>query len=158
MKSVSLVCVLVVLMSEGGWSRVIRVVNRCPHNVFVRTLGNAGLPTLGERELPGHGASHELHFPHGWSGRLWANQSPGATLFEVSMDKDWGQDWYNLSVIDGYNLPMVAGPVGGGGAECKWFHCLHPGCEEAYHLPDDDRRKPVVSSCKGSNYEVTFCP
>ena len=139
-------------------AREIVVINRCPHGLMVRTLGNAGEPSLGERWLEGNGQQTAFGFPNGWSGRLWANDSPGATLFEIAMNKDQDLDYYDISCIDGFNFGMTVGPRGGGGAKCKWFTCLYHDCPDAYQKPDDDRRKEVVSACRNANYEVTFCP
>ena len=155
-QTVALVLLLVFVASSSA--RFIKVINRCPHNIMVRTLGNAGLPTLGDRNLGGYGASTDFHFADGWSGRLWGNNSPGATLFEISTSKDHGFDYYDISIIDGYNFAMVVRPLGGGGAKCRQFNCWGPGRCEGYEKPDDDRRREVVSACKGSNFEVTFCP
>ena len=139
-------------------AREIVVINRCPQEIMVRTLGNAGKPSLGERKLGGNGQQTAFGFPNGWSGRLWANNSPGATLFEITTNGGNDLDYYNISCIDGFNFGMTVGPRGGGGAKCKWFTCLYHDCPDAYQKPDDDRRKHVVSACRDANYEVTFCP
>jgi hypothetical protein len=93
--------------------------------------------------------------PSGWSGRLWgrthcsthtgtgkftcltgdcgsgrpdcagSNASPLATLAQFTMDGSGGMDLYDVSLVDGFNLPMVValpqGAVPGG-------NCVPAGC------------------------------
>lgn len=145
-------------MVVSSSARFFKVVNKCRHDIMVKTLGNAGLPSLGERKLVGFGATTNFNFPHRWSGRLWANNSPGGTLFEIATNRAKDLDYYNISVIDGYNFPMIVGPMDGGGAECRQYKCLNYKSCEGYFKPDDDRWRKVVSACKNANYQVILSP
>jgi hypothetical protein len=155
LKGLLLTALTLVCLTELTIARHIEVINQCSQGIMVRTLGNAGLPTLGERHL-NPGERINFGFSNEWSGRLWGNNSPGATLFEIAFNQYNDLDFYNLSVIDGFNFGMRVRPVGGGGAECKWYTCTYRDCPDAYQLADDDTRKPVVSACKDANYQVTF--
>ncbi|KAG1364510.1 hypothetical protein COCNU_11G013370 [Cocos nucifera] len=76
--------------------------------------------------------------PPGWSGRMWARTGcefdaegagtcqtgdcgsrmecggagalPPATLFEITLGKGKDPDYYDVSLVDGYNLPVAAAP------------------------------------------------
>ncbi|XP_066356743.1 thaumatin-like pathogenesis-related protein 4 [Miscanthus floridulus] len=74
---------------------------------------------------------------------------PPTTLAEFSIGGT--EDFYDISVIDGYNLPMAFSCSTGAG-----LVCTSPTCPEAYRFPDDDSKTP---GCSGnSNYQLTFCP
>lgn len=137
-------------------ARFIEVTNQCSQKILVRTLGNAGQNALGYRYL-NQRESVKLSFKNGWSGRLWANKSPGATLFEIATNGGMDLDTYNLSIIDGYNLPMTVEPVGGTG-ECRQLECKNRDDCDAFRGPNDPGSSiDPISTCRGSNYRVTFC-
>nr|CAB3457469.1 unnamed protein product [Digitaria exilis] len=120
--------------------------NYCPHPIWPGTLAGAGtsqLSTTGFKLDPGQTA--QLAAPAGWSGRIWARTgcvfdadgagvcqtgdcggrmecrgagaTPPATLFEVTLDGSGGLDFYDVSLVDGYNLPVV--DCGGGAIACR---------------------------------------
>ncbi|KAG8095491.1 hypothetical protein GUJ93_ZPchr0012g20592 [Zizania palustris] len=106
--------------------------------------GSARLVTTGFKLVPG--AARAVPAPAGWSGRLWARTgcvqdgdmgrlvcgtgdcgsgaaecngagaAPPATLAEFTLDGGGGLDFYDVSLVDGYNLPVLVEPSGGGGA------------------------------------------
>lgn len=39
-----------------------------------------------------------------------AGALPPATLFEITLGKGKDQDYYDISLVDGYNLPVAAAP------------------------------------------------
>lgn len=112
--------------------------------------GSAGLDTTGF-ELP-TGSTRSFQAQPGWSGRFWgrtgcsfdpntgqggcatgdcgSNQiecngngaEPPATLAEFTIGSDGKQDFYDVSLVDGYNLPMIVEAAGGSGA------CGSTGC------------------------------
>ncbi|MQL94407.1 hypothetical protein Taro_027063 [Colocasia esculenta] len=112
--------------------------------------GNPSLGTTGF-ELP-PGGSRAFLAPTGWSGRFWgrtgctfdgssgggacatgdcgsgqvecngAGAAPPATLAEFTLSGSGGQDFYDVSLVDGYNLPMVVETSGGSGG------CAATGC------------------------------
>ncbi|XP_039851292.1 pathogenesis-related protein 5-like [Panicum virgatum] len=58
--------------------------------------------------------SHELwRCPRGWSGWLWgrtlcaADAAMPATLAKFTLDGSGGLDFFDVSLVDGYNLPMA---------------------------------------------------
>jgi len=98
------------------------------------------------------GGSWTLTGPANWSGRFWgrtgcafdqntsqgscdtgdcgsnqvecngARANPPVTLAEFTIASGSAQDFYDVSLVDGYNLPMVVEPFGGSGA------CTSTGC------------------------------
>ncbi|XP_047318034.1 thaumatin-like protein 1b [Impatiens glandulifera] len=100
------------------------------------------------------GESLLIDVPAAWSGRLWgrtlcttdtttgklscgsgdcgsgtvecngAGAAPPATLAEFTLNGAGGLDFYDVSLVDGYNLPMLVVPQGGGGSE----NCTSTGC------------------------------
>jgi hypothetical protein len=127
--------------------------NYCPHPIWPGTLAGAGTSQLsmtGFKLDPGQ--TVQLAAPAGWSGRIWARTgcvfdadgagvcqtgdcggrmecrgagaTPPATLFEVTLDGSGGQDFYDVSLVDGYNLPVVAIPQSRQGGACNATGCM----------------------------------
>lgn len=110
------------------------------------------LPTTGFT-LPS-GKSRTLIFPKSWSGRIWARTLcsvdpttrklscltgdcgsgkvecagagaiPPATLAEFTLNGAGGLDFYDVSLVDGYNLPLLVVARGGHGGDCSPTGCL----------------------------------
>ena len=131
-------------------------VNRCTGTVWPGILSNAGRARLDPTgfELP-PGAARAVPTPSGWSGRLWARTgcaqdatgkvvcatgdcgsgtlecagrgaAPPATLAEFTLDGSGRNDFYDVSLVDGYNLPMLVEPAGGSGS--TGTTCAAAGC------------------------------
>ncbi|XP_047095865.1 thaumatin-like protein 1 [Lolium rigidum] len=135
-----LVCMtlgLVILIDEGE-AATFTFVNRCGETVWPGVLSNAGTARLGTTgfELP-PGASLAVPAPSSWSGRLWARTGCAhdpATGRLVCTTGDCGSgaaecalggggaglDFYDVSLVDGYNLPVLVQPSAGS--------CASAGC------------------------------
>ncbi|XP_031129595.1 thaumatin-like protein 1 [Ipomoea triloba] len=139
-----------ILTHRGGvLGATFTFVNKCEYTVWPGILANAGSPSLESTgfELP-KDSSSALTAPTGWSGRFWgrtgcnfdesgscatgdcgsgevecngAGAAPPATLAEFSLGTV-GQDFYDVSLVDGYNLPMLIEASGGSGM------CATTGC------------------------------
>ncbi|XP_059647486.1 thaumatin-like protein 1 [Cornus florida] len=149
------------LLSRGVLGATFTFVNKCEYTVWPGILANAGTPTLDTTgfELPQH-TSRSFQAPTGWSGRFWgrtgcnfdqtgsgscntadcgsgqvecngAGAAPPATLAEFSLGTG-GQDFYDVSLVDGYNIPLLVEASGGSGM------CASTGC-----LEDLNRQCPV---------------
>ncbi|CAF1533661.1 unnamed protein product [Adineta steineri] len=82
---------------------------------------------------PGASFSHQL--PDGWSGNFRHNGSEGITLFEISVKANDGNVYYDLSVIDGFNVPMkLQAPDG------TYLEALNGQAPDAYLFPTDDTK------------------
>lgn len=55
---------------------------------------------------------------------------PPVTLFEITLGKGLDEDYYDVSLVDGYNLPVVAAP-----------RVRHGGCNATGCLADLNRGK-----------------
>ncbi|KAL0920700.1 hypothetical protein M5K25_009861 [Dendrobium thyrsiflorum] len=103
--------------------------------------GTAPLPTTGFLLNPGE--SRPIEVPPSWSGRLWgrtlcstdpstgrfscasadcgsgavdcsgSGADPPATLAEFTLNGSGGMDFFDVSLVDGYNLPLLIVPEGG---------------------------------------------
>ncbi|KAF8022680.1 hypothetical protein BT93_F0256 [Corymbia citriodora subsp. variegata] len=101
------------------------------------------------------GESRPLAAPTGWGGRFWARTrcaqdpatgklscltgdcgsgqlecggrgaAPPTTLAEFKLDGDSGLDFFDVSLVDGYNLPLLVAPQGGSGGR---GNCTSVGC------------------------------
>ncbi|XP_020262345.1 thaumatin-like protein 1b [Asparagus officinalis] len=98
------------------------------------------------------GESQSIPVPTGWSGRFWgrtlcstdatgkftcatgdcgsstvqcsgSGAAPPATLAEFTLNGSDGKDFYDVSLVDGYNLPMLVVPQSGSG-NCSSTGCL----------------------------------
>ncbi|GLJ38843.1 hypothetical protein SUGI_0791620 [Cryptomeria japonica] len=144
--------ILIVLLAvvKETWAASFTVLNNCGYTVWPGFLSNAGitpLTTTGFELQPG--TTRVVSTPARWSGRMWgrtgcnfgadgkgncttgdcggqlqcngAGAIPPASLAEFSLDPA-GLDFYDVSLVDGYNLPMLVVATGGTGA------CLATGC------------------------------
>lgn len=138
--------------STDVWGATFTFVNKCDYTVWPGILANAGSPKLDTTgfQLP-TGATRSFLAPTGWSGRFWARTgcnfddsgsgscstgdcgtgqvecnglgaSPPVTLAEFTLGSG-GLDFYDVSLVDGYNLPMIIEGSGGSG-QCGSTGCL----------------------------------
>ncbi|XP_074294510.1 thaumatin-like protein 1 [Silene latifolia] len=151
-------------------------VNKCDHPVWPGLLAGASSPKLDSTgfELP-QGGTRTFPAPTGWSGRFWgrtgctfdssgagscstgdcgsgqvecngAGAAPPATLAEFTLNGSGGQDFYDVSLVDGYNLPMIVESSGGSG-----------GCQTTGCLVDLNRRCPTELQSEGGGACRSAC-
>ncbi|PWA34867.1 pathogenesis-related thaumatin superfamily protein [Artemisia annua] len=127
--------------------------NKCEYTVWPGILANAGSPSLSTTgfELP-ESSSRSFQAPTGWSGRFWgrtgcnfdgsgsgscqtgdcgsnqvecngAGAAPPATLAEFTLGTG-GSDFYDVSLVDGYNIAMIV-EVSGGTGLCATTGCVN---------------------------------
>ncbi|KAI4386816.1 hypothetical protein MLD38_004716 [Melastoma candidum] len=127
-------------------------INKCDFPVWPGILSGAGSPALETTGFElGVSGSRTLSAQSGWSGRFWGRSgcsfdgagsgscstgdcgsgevecngggaAPPATLVEFTLGKGSTEDFYDVSLVDGYNLPMIVEGTGGSGA------CASTGC------------------------------
>ncbi|XP_010245598.1 PREDICTED: thaumatin-like protein 1b [Nelumbo nucifera] len=150
--SFSLILSLILLeLSRGVSGTTFTFVNKCDYTVWPGILANAGSPKLDSTGFElAKGSSRSFQAPTGWSGRFWgrtgcnfdgsgrgscstgdcgsgqiecngAGAAPPATLAEFTLGSG-SQDFYDVSLVDGYNLPMIVEGSGGQGT------CTSTGC------------------------------
>ncbi|XP_057968898.1 thaumatin-like protein 1 [Malania oleifera] len=153
---------LLQLICQGVSGTTFIFVNKCDFTVWPGILAGSGSPKLDSTgfELK-KGSSRSFQAPTGWSGRFWgrtgcdfdgsgngkcatgdcgsgqvecngSGASPPATLAEITLGSGGGQDYYDVSLVDGYNLQMIVEGSGGSGS------CATTGC-----VTDLNRRCPT---------------
>lgn len=122
--------------------------NKCSQTVWPAILGHPPMETTGF-QLP-KGGSRAFQAPTGWSGRFWGRTgctfdgsgsgscatgdcgsgqmecngagSTASTLAEFTLGSG-SMDFYDVSLVDGYNLPVMV-DVSGGSGQCKSTGCV----------------------------------
>jgi hypothetical protein len=137
------------LSSSRAWadSGTFTLVNQSGQTIWPGVYGSNSIPDGGGFELAS-GASTTLTVPANWSGRIWARTycttnsdgsfscetgdcgalacngatgSASATLAEFTLGGGSAPDYYDVSLVDAFNLPMTIAPQGGSG-------CTTAGC------------------------------
>jgi len=166
---------ILALCSISTQAARIDIVNRCSYTVWP-----AGIPRGGGRQL-NSGQTWALDVPAGTSAaRIWGRTGcrfdgsgrgscqtgdcAGAlscsvsgraptTLAEYTLNGGNNLDYFDISVIDGYNIPMQFSSTSNG---CnKVLTCRDSNCPDAYHQPNDVK---TVTCPGGTNYRIVFCP
>ncbi|KAI9309095.1 thaumatin [Cunninghamella echinulata] len=136
--------------------RSITIQNNCPETLSVGVLTN-GQPQPDQRfDLPSHG-SRTISKPDTWGGRLFgqpqcsggdgggphcgiAGAANPATLAEFFFKGNGGKDFYDISMVDGYNIPASISPQGvqnGKGYDCGTSSCKElPSCPPELAITD----------------------
>ncbi|CAA7042695.1 unnamed protein product [Microthlaspi erraticum] len=161
---------------------VFMVQNNCPYNVWPATFSGNG-NALGEggfQLAPRESKQLTLNASPGWTGRFWprtgcnfdssgkgrcvtgdcggvlkctATGVPPATLAEFTIQGDTGKDFYDLSLVDGYNVKMGIKPEGGSG-DCKYTGCvadLNADCPHELQVTDPNSNgNENVAACKSA--------
>ncbi|KAI4999232.1 hypothetical protein ZWY2020_003821 [Hordeum vulgare] len=153
MLSASILLFLSSLFS-AALSTTFTLTNSCAYTVWPGLLSGSGtpaLPTTGFALAPGE--SRAVEAPAAWSGRMWGRTlcatgadgrfacatcdcgsgaiecagggaAPPCSLAEFTLAGSGGNDFYDVSLVDGSNIPMAVLPQGGSGAGCAATGCL----------------------------------
>ncbi|KAK7409912.1 hypothetical protein VNO78_00306 [Psophocarpus tetragonolobus] len=157
------------------------LVNKCDYTVWPGILSNAGiepLPTTGF--VLQTGESKTMTAPTSWGGRFWGRTlctqdaagkfscvtgdcgsgklecagngaTPPATLAEFTLDGAGGLDFFDVSLVDGYNVAMLVAPHGGTGDNCTITGCvgdLNGNCPSELKVTSEDGKQSVA--CKSA--------
>ncbi|XP_057435069.1 thaumatin-like protein 1b [Lotus japonicus] len=177
----SFLVTLYLSVSSGEGSRTFTVVNKCDYTVWPGILTNAGvtpLPITGF--VLQTGESKLIPAPANWGGRFWgrtlcsqdsagkftcvtgdcgsgklecagSGAAPPATLAEFTLDGSDGLDFFDVSLVDGYNVPMLVVPEGGSGNNCTATGCvgdLNGACPSELRVTSVDGKRNVA--CKSA--------
>ncbi|URE28639.1 Thaumatin family, partial [Musa troglodytarum] len=137
----------VAILISGAHSATFGFKNNCPFTIWPASSANADKAALSQTGFQlDSGASFSLDAPPAWGGRLWARQTcstdsagkfscitgdcgtgqvacngnggaPPTTLVEFTLQGDGGKDFYDVSCVDGFNLPVLVVPSGGSNCE-----------------------------------------
>ncbi|KAK8530015.1 hypothetical protein V6N13_102899 [Hibiscus sabdariffa] len=181
---ISFLALIVLLVTpKGVYGASFTFVNRCDYTVWPGILANAGSPGLDSTgfELP-KDSSRSFQAPTGWSGRFWGRTgckfdgsgsgtcltgdcgsgqvecnglgaAPPATLAEFTLGTG-GQDFYDVSLVDGYNMPMIVEGSGGTGL-CASTGCttdLNRQCPSELRVGDGDACKSACGAFGSPEY------
>ncbi|CAL5373390.1 unnamed protein product [Camellia sinensis] len=171
---------VVLFISKGVSGTTFTFVNKCDFTLWPGILGTPTLDSTGF-ELP-KGGSRSFQAPTGWSGRFWgrtgcnfdgsghgscstgdcgsnqvecngAGATPPATLAEFTLGSGT-QDFYDVSLVDGYNLPMFV-EVSGGSGSCAATGCaedLNRKCPTELRVADGDACRSACEAFGSPEY------
>ncbi|CAN8292440.1 unnamed protein product [Cochlearia groenlandica] len=164
------------ISSVSGMVFTIR--NSCSFNVWPGILtGNGGAPLNDGGFALSPGASVDVTAPAGWSGRIWgrtgcnfdgsgagrcqtgdcgnklkcagAGGVPPVTLAEFTISPSGDKDFYDVSLVDGYNVKMGITTQGGSG-DCENVGCvsdLNASCPNELRVMDGGNVVACKSAC-----------
>ncbi|XWS55903.1 hypothetical protein CRYUN_Cryun09bG0040000 [Craigia yunnanensis] len=136
---------------DGAKSATFTLNNNCNFTVWPGILTSSGPPLHTTGFELASNASSILDVPATWSGRLWprtqctiengkfqcatgdcasgqvscngAGGIPPVTLAEFTIAANNGQDFFDISLVDGFNLPLSLAPQLGGSGGCTPINC-----------------------------------
>uniref|UniRef100_A0A914E019 Thaumatin-like protein n=1 Tax=Acrobeloides nanus TaxID=290746 RepID=A0A914E019_9BILA len=130
-------CVIFALFCVGSFAGpAIHVYNKCPFEIWPGIQGNPLVANGGFHLAPGE--ARIIQVPDGWkAARIWARRNcdanmncesgfcgnkvecggaggvPPVSLVEFTLNGAGNQDFYDVSLVDGYNLPIFVEPIPG---------------------------------------------
>ncbi|KAJ7967182.1 Thaumatin [Quillaja saponaria] len=151
--SVAILSVLALSFFSEVQSASFKIVNKCRYTIWPGLLSGANTAPVSTTGFQlNSGKSRTIHLPKSWSGRIWARTlcgqdsggkffcltadcgsgkvecvggaKPPASLAEFTLNGADGLDFYDVSLVDGYNLPMLILPKGGTRGGCSATGCL----------------------------------
>jgi hypothetical protein len=176
-------------------TRSFTFVNTSAETVWVGVLNNPGhpLPEDGGFQLD-PGTSRTLDLPDNWAGRFWprtgctfdangngtcetgdcarglkcggAGGIPPVSLAEITLNGSGDQDYFDVSFVDGYNVPMRMKPIGGQPDPNNPYWCTEGGCatdllstcpEELRQYNGSGRVVACHSACNKFNTDQYCC-
>nr|AAW56444.1 PR-5-like protein [Aphis citricidus] len=135
-------------------AHVITIKNNCPFTIWPGIQGNPGHEHLGNGGFSlGSQKTHTFNTPRNWAGRIWgrtrcnskgkcetgdcgnkiqcngAGGVPPVSLAEMTFTGAGGLDFYDVSLVDGYNLPIRMLPTAQFKSSKKGkYDCKPAGC------------------------------
>ncbi len=129
-------------IDDGGGARSFTVINRCAQTVWAAALPSTTFPGGAVEMAPGD--AFQVGVADGWSGRIWgkvqcttgstgklscASDPFPSSLAELTLTSSaTGLDFYDLSLVDGFNLPIALVAVGHTPDSAHPFDCGSPTC------------------------------
>jgi len=137
--------------------RTFTFVNKCSEPVWVGALGNPGnAPPLGGGWMLNAGASQDVTVPSGWAGRFWGRRNctfnsaglgtcetgdcggrlqcngaggvPPTSVAEFTLNGGGNVDFYDVSLVDGYDFPIQITPTPPHPNPSSPYECGTPTC------------------------------
>ncbi|PIA57307.1 hypothetical protein AQUCO_00600208v1 [Aquilegia coerulea] len=185
-----LFCFISFFLISGVLSATFTMTNNCGHTVWPGILSGAGTSPLDTTGFAlQKDETRTISVPSSWSGRLWgrtvcaedstgkftcvtgdcgsgtlecagAGAAPPATLAEFTLNGANGLDFYDVSLVDGYNLPMLVVPQGGTGGNCSTTGCvveLNGMCPNELKVASSDGNGVACKSACEAFGEAQYC-
>ncbi|KAI9491988.1 thaumatin [Zychaea mexicana] len=160
--------------SSGGGVKIV-IKNQCDYDLNIGKLDNGA--SSPETADVAKGASKTYSLDSKWQGRFWgreagdenptAGAADPASLAEFTFKGYGNNDYYDVSFVDGYNIPIRIDPINGdksGGADNgEHYLCGAPTCSSLPACPDElkvmDNGEEVgcKSACSEFNTEEYCC-
>nr|CAD7415880.1 unnamed protein product [Timema cristinae] len=151
------VILLVTLLVRGLEGRTFEIFNNYREVIWVGIMGNNGMvtPNNGGFKL-GRGERITVTVPEGWGGRFWgrtgcnfdqngnglcetgdcgrglncngAGGVPPVTLVEITLNGFGGIDYYDISLVDGFNVPVSIAPMNSDAGDGGHYSCKEVSC------------------------------
>jgi hypothetical protein len=155
----------------GPGTRHLNIRNHLHKEIHVEVLSGGTSDLKSDAFILGPGADTVYEVPNVWrASRLWgrteSKQSGPSTLVEWTMGS---RDWYHISLVDGYNLPVTVTPVPGTYAKSDStdpFQCGSISCTEdlLQECPSELRKldgfghvSQCLSACSKYNNDEYCC-
>jgi hypothetical protein len=146
------------VMSAPTSDSTITVKNNCNSQIQVNQLTNDQGNNVASSLAAG--SSTQFSVPTNWGGRIWAREGctgstdchvgAPASLAEFLLKGAAGKDFYDVSFVDGYNLPISIAPNSG---TANGYDCGAPACSSLPNCPEelqDKDSKGNVIGCKSA--------
>jgi Thaumatin family len=182
--------------ARAASTRTFTFVNNTSQTIWAGALANAGLTTPGNGGWAmAPGSTYSLTVANNWAGRFWgrtycsfnsagqgtcetgdcggvlqcngAGGVPPASLAEFTLSGSGGDDFYDVSFVDGFNVPITITPVGGAQPTpgnvywCGVAGCgtdLNANCPSALRDVDSSGRTVACkSACEEFNTDQYCC-
>ncbi|CAO3632529.1 unnamed protein product [Cunninghamella blakesleeana] len=155
----------------------VTLINQCSYGLTVAKLTNK--ESEGEQASLSAGSKKVYSLPNNWGGRFFgrkhcagaactvagaSKEVPPASLAEFTFRGWGGNDYYDISLVDGFNLPMKIEPIGGkGGNASGKYKCGSPTCkklptcENGFQVSDKGQFASCLSACSKFNTDEYCC-
>ncbi|GEM_PF-1567726 len=155
----------------GHGTRHLFIRNHLSKDIYIEVLSGGSSALKSDAFSLRAGGDTVYEVPNIWrASRLWGRtdkaQSGPSTLIEWTMGK---RDWYDISLVDGYNLPVIVAPVPGTYVksdstdpfQCGSISCVEdllPGCPEILQKKDVfGQVQQCLSACSKYNKDEFCC-
>ncbi|KAG1467633.1 hypothetical protein G6F56_004300 [Rhizopus delemar] len=133
------------VMAAPADSVTITVKNSCEKSIQVNQLTNN--ESYGKATSVSSGDNLKISVPSNWGGRIWAREGCSgssdchvgapASLAELLLAGAGGMDFYDVSFVDGYNLPISITPNGQTADPNYQYQCGSPACSSLPSCPKE---------------------
>ncbi|KAI9313193.1 thaumatin [Dichotomocladium elegans] len=140
----------------------VTVKNSCSDSLKVYMMANGG-SIIGEDVSAG--SSHTFDLDSNWAGRFWgcpggdsscSSYGSAVSLAEIAFAQHQGQDFYDISFVDGFNLPISISPDGKSGSDKD---CGEAACSKLPTCPDglEGENGACKSACSAFGTDEYCC-